>query len=213
MGCGASAPGRAVADSAPEKASRTFAKQVASEDLKNSRADMQPGALNNALDALPDVADASIVAEPAARRELPPPMVPPADFSEFARSSGKLPKEAIKALLEAIGCRKGVLNLAMAVFDEVAMPVDEAGVDLAIWWGALNARSRIVIESKLRGCNSKVIFAVTHACGVVTVGEPTASASEADLQEALELFGVSAGRIGEMGLPGAAEAVRACRST
>lgn len=191
MGCGASAPTNSASDVPAEKASRAVTERVAEEKMMTS----------NTLQAI----DHTLPAEPAPKVALPPPMPPPADFSTFAGSTAKLSKQAIEALLIAIGCRKGVLRLAMSAFDDAGL--DTAGVELASWWGALNARSRIVIESKLRGCNSGVIFAVAHACGTLTAGEPASSASSADLRESLDHVGVSEEKTSAM-LSGVDDAVR-----
>ena len=180
MGCGASAPANLTADIPTEKASRAVTQQVVEETMKMPSISTLP--INHMLPATS--------MEPAPKA-LPPSMPPPADFSAFAGATAKLPREAIQALLVAIGCRKGVLLLAMSVFDDAGLDDADPGVELAAWWGALNARSRIVIESKLRGCNSGVIFAVAHACGTLTAGEPASSASSADLRESLDYVGMS----------------------
>lgn len=159
MGCGASASRPPPeAESSPDK----LAPQV-TEQLAAGKAELPSGL---AAPAKP---------KPAASQL-------PEAFAELASGSGgKLPRSELEACLTALGVRKSVLALALSPLEE--MPADAC--DIAQWWADLNPRSRVVIESKLRGSNPRVLFALAYACAKFEVGQPSSSASDAELRETL----------------------------
>ena len=118
----------------------------------------------------------------------PPPAVapPPEVFMRLLGPDGRLPRDEIEACLVAIGLRKSVLALAKDAFKELtADAADRGAYSLSEFWGALNARSRVVFESKLRAFEGSafVLFALVLACreyvpaGAVA-GKWTATAAE-----------------------------------
>ena len=95
---------------------------------------------------------------PAASVSVPPP-------EAFAQLGSRLKRAEIEACLVALGMRKGVLLLAIDPLSQMEADADDSYA-LDGWWGGLHARSRIVVESKMRsfGASVPVLFALTCAC-------------------------------------------------
>ena len=124
-------------------------------------------------------------ASSSAAEEEPPPPPPEHDFLLIGE---RLTRAELEACLTAIGMVKGPLALARSAFDSIEADA-ESSYDVSEWWLALNPRSRVVLQSKMRSCTGKphVLFALALAVTEITgtAKQPADAIAIADLKETL----------------------------
>jgi hypothetical protein len=109
---------------------------------------------------------ASRDAAPNEASSVPTGLAPFQAFSALLgrKNAGALRRCELERCLVAIGMRKSVLMLAL---DPLGDTGAEDRVTLRMWWDALNPRSKVVIESKLRSFTSiaTLLSLASVACG------------------------------------------------